>query len=146
MTQALNIDRANNTISGVTFTVPPRSTAKPLVTTPTLVSSIAFGQNATPNQMIASIDKATKRMAELLEQLHAQRRTIDKLQESNESLNSRTKIAEADAQQHQVRASEALLKVETLQAQQQLNTDEHDRLTASISTLLAMFGGETMLR
>ena len=145
MTQALNPDRAARSFPAPAFTLPPRSTAKSLTLIPTSMQPTAAAQDATSEDMIQSIGKATKRMVQLLEQLHEQQRIIEELQESNECLDSRSKTAEADARYHEVRASEALLKVETLQAQQQLNTDEQDRLKASVNTLLAMFGGDENL-
>lgn len=147
MTQALNFDRAARPFGHSPVTVPqrPATPTKPLAVVPAAVVPAAAPvpvREAALDGMIRSIGQATSRMAELLEQLHEQERIIGELQGSNETLRDRAETAETSARLHEIRAGEALLKVEQLQAQKQLNSDEHERLKASVDTLLAMFGGE----
>lgn len=152
MTQALNFDRAARPLGHLPFTVPqrPAPPAKPLAVVPATVVPVPAappvvdgpGQDTALEGMIRAIGQATERMAELLNQLHEQDRLIADLQANAEEVRARAESAEAKARLHEIRAGEALLKVEQLQAEKQLGLDEHERLKTSVDTLLAMFGGE----
>lgn len=150
MTTALNLEPAAKILSPPVYAAPRLLASRPVavvaaapapVAGPTLMATRIEAATSSMDVMIQAIDEAVARMSEVLAQHGEMEEALAAMREQNEELLARAEAAEAAALRHEVRASEAIRKVEHLRARDHQRDEEQERLKASVDVLVAMFGG-----